>query len=232
MGTTAETTTAAGTRPGPGLGLTWSLRGRGPEDVPVLGDPGPPGGHPAGPATGRGVRVCVVDSGVERDHPLVGEPAGSWVVVKDAESGEITVEPTTTGDTCGHGTACAGIIRQDRAGVRDPQRPGARRAVLRHGGHPDGRAALGGRGGRSLDRPPVGSAGSVLGRRGVQDGDGRPVDVLGPERSSVTSRTRSPERAARASALRTSGLSPRPVTRSASDWPRTEPTAVSRSSVV
>ncbi|CAD5984746.1 putative Adenylate cyclase [Streptomyces sp. KY70] len=32
----------------------------------------------------------------------------------------------------------------DRAGVRDPQRPGAGRAVLRHRGHPDGRAALGG----------------------------------------------------------------------------------------
>ncbi|MEU3977304.1 S8 family peptidase [Streptomyces bacillaris] len=120
MGTTGETTTVTthtapagpAARTAPGLGLTWSLRGRGPEDVPVLGDPGPPGGQPAALATGRGVRVCVVDSGVERDHPLVGEPASSWVVVKDEESGEITVEPTTTGDTCGHGTACAGIIRR------------------------------------------------------------------------------------------------------------------------
>ncbi|OCC07691.1 Minor extracellular protease Epr precursor [Streptomyces sp. PTY087I2] len=99
-------------RTAPGQGLTWSLRGRGPDDVPVLADAGPPLGRPAGPATGRGVRVCVVDSGVERDHPLVGPLAASWVVVKDGESGGITVEPTTTGDTCGHGTACAGIIRR------------------------------------------------------------------------------------------------------------------------
>ena len=26
-----------------------------------------------GEATGKGVRVCILDSGVERDHPLVGE---------------------------------------------------------------------------------------------------------------------------------------------------------------
>ncbi|MCX5412474.1 S8 family serine peptidase [Streptomyces sp. NBC_00059] len=101
-----------GTGTVPGQGLTWSLRGRGPDDVPVPADEGPPGGLPAEQATGRGVRVCVVDSGVELDHPLVGPVESSWVVVKDPESGEITVEPSDTGDTCGHGTACAGIIRR------------------------------------------------------------------------------------------------------------------------
>lgn len=58
------------------------------------------------------MRVCVVDSGVELDHPLVGPVESSWVVVKDPGSGAVTVEPTDTGDTCGHGTACAGIIRR------------------------------------------------------------------------------------------------------------------------
>ncbi|MFE5242077.1 MULTISPECIES: S8 family peptidase [unclassified Streptomyces] len=101
-----------GTGTVPGRGLTWSLRGRGPDDVPVPADEGPPGGLPAEQATGHGVRVCVVDSGVELDHPLVGPVESSWVVVKDPESGTITVEPTDTGDTCGHGTACAGIIRR------------------------------------------------------------------------------------------------------------------------
>lgn len=97
----------------PGRGLTWSLRGRGPSDVPVLADPGPQPSALAGtPATGRGVRVCVVDSGVERDHPQVGPVNGSWVVVKDADTSATEVEQTDTGDTCGHGTACAGIIRR------------------------------------------------------------------------------------------------------------------------
>ena len=92
-------------------GLTWSLRGRGPDDIPVATDTGLAPRGTAGAGTGRGVRVCVVDSGVERDHPLVGPLSGSWVVVKD-EGGAIEVRETDTGDTCGHGTACAGIIRR------------------------------------------------------------------------------------------------------------------------
>ncbi|MEV6200621.1 S8 family serine peptidase [Streptomyces sp. NPDC051771] len=96
-----------------GGGLTWSLRGRGPGDVPVEADLGPaPSGPAAVTGTGRGVRVCVVDSGVERDHPDVGPVQGSWVVVKDPASDATEVRPTDTGDSCGHGTACAGIIRR------------------------------------------------------------------------------------------------------------------------
>ncbi|WP_354642996.1 S8 family peptidase [Kitasatospora camelliae] len=110
---TTAATPAPGTAPSaaPG-GLTWSLRGRRPEDIPVPADTGwaPPAGA-AAPGTGRGIRVCVVDSGVERDHPMIGPLDGSWVVVKDAD-GAIEVRETDTGDTCGHGTACAGIIRR------------------------------------------------------------------------------------------------------------------------
>ncbi|GAB3114244.1 hypothetical protein GCM10027160_19680 [Streptomyces calidiresistens] len=91
--------------------LTWSLRGRGPLDVPVEADspPEPPESGLVG-GSGRGVRVCVIDSGVERDHPVVGPVAGAWRVVKD-EAG-VRVEETGEGDVCGHGTACAGIIRR------------------------------------------------------------------------------------------------------------------------
>ncbi|CAL9363160.1 S8 family peptidase [Streptomyces sp. enrichment culture] len=91
--------------------LTWGLRGRGPEDVQVRADgtpERPEQGLPGG--TGRGVRVCVVDSGVERDHPLVGPVAQAWRVVKDDDG--LRVEETEEGDACGHGTACAGIVRR------------------------------------------------------------------------------------------------------------------------
>ncbi|WP_329571571.1 S8 family peptidase [Kitasatospora sp. NBC_01266] len=93
-------------------GLTWSLRDRSPAEIPILADG--PGLSPQwawGGSTGRGIRVCVVDSGIERDHPLVGQVDGSYLVLRDPD-GTITVEPTETGDTCGHGTACAGIIRR------------------------------------------------------------------------------------------------------------------------
>lgn len=106
---TASHPAAHSARTGPSGGLTWSLRGRGPADVPVVADGGT---FPPPQGTGRGVRVCVVDSGVERDHPEVGPVQGSWVVVKDPDTGRTEVRPTDTGDTCGHGTACAGIIRR------------------------------------------------------------------------------------------------------------------------
>src|SRR5256885_17212105 len=62
-----------------------------------------------GSATGAGVRVCVLDSGVELDHPRVGTVQRSVAVTKT--DGGITVTDDTAGDLCGHGTACAGVIR-------------------------------------------------------------------------------------------------------------------------
>src|SRR5438128_12555132 len=62
-----------------------------------------------GGATGAGVRVCVLDSGVELDHPLIGTVQRSVAVSKDGD--EITVADDTAGGLCGHGTACAGIVR-------------------------------------------------------------------------------------------------------------------------
>jgi len=63
-----------------------------------------------GGSTGAGVRVCVLDSGIERDHPLVGRVDRSVAVVR-GEDGEPQVIEDDEGDLCGHGTACAGIIR-------------------------------------------------------------------------------------------------------------------------
>src|SRR5579884_2174503 len=63
-----------------------------------------------GGSTGAGVRVCILDSGIELDHPLVGRVDRSVAVVKDA-AGELQVVDDAEGDLCGHGTACAGIVR-------------------------------------------------------------------------------------------------------------------------
>jgi subtilisin family serine protease len=62
-----------------------------------------------GGATGKGVRVCVLDSGIEPGHPLVGAVERSVAVLRDGD--EIVVRDDEEGDLCGHGTACAGIIR-------------------------------------------------------------------------------------------------------------------------
>jgi subtilisin len=60
-------------------------------------------------STGKDVRVCVLDSGVEPDHPDVGKLAQAVAV--SLVDDETRVEEDTEGDLCGHGTACAGIIR-------------------------------------------------------------------------------------------------------------------------
>ena len=64
-----------------------------------------------GDSTGKGVRVCILDSGIESGHPRVGEFNGS-VAFHRLEDGEFEVQEDGEGDLCGHGTACAGIVRQ------------------------------------------------------------------------------------------------------------------------
>jgi subtilisin len=61
-------------------------------------------------ATGKGIRVCVLDSGIDPKHPMVGEIERS-VVLSKGEDGEPVVAEDEEGDMAGHGTACAGIIR-------------------------------------------------------------------------------------------------------------------------
>lgn len=62
-------------------------------------------------STGAGVKVAVIDSGVDGGHPQVGPLQGSVVVDLDKGTGEAVVREQDHGDAFGHGTACAGIIR-------------------------------------------------------------------------------------------------------------------------
>ena len=54
--------------------------------------------------------MCILDSGVDADHPQVGEINGA-VAISVGEDGEPVAIPDDEGDLCGHGTACAGVIR-------------------------------------------------------------------------------------------------------------------------
>lgn len=56
------------------------------------------------------VDVCIVDSGIEAGHPLVGPIESARAVVRD-DDGAVTVVDDELGDVVGHGTACAGIVR-------------------------------------------------------------------------------------------------------------------------
>jgi subtilisin family serine protease len=61
-------------------------------------------------STGKEVRVAILDSGIEAGHPLVGEVQEAYAVSVDAE-GNAEIADDDAGDRCGHGTACAGIVR-------------------------------------------------------------------------------------------------------------------------
>lgn len=63
-----------------------------------------------GGATGEGVVVAVVDSGIDAGHPAVGNVARSISIDRVGENFEVN-EHAEAGDSVGHGTACAAIIR-------------------------------------------------------------------------------------------------------------------------
>jgi len=96
------------------------------EELPAWSEPFEPSGRDAlarlpaldaidrewawGGASGAGVSVAIIDSGVEGNHPAVrGRLLESWSI--ELRDGETQAVPDTSGmDLFGHGTACAGII--------------------------------------------------------------------------------------------------------------------------
>ena len=92
--------------------LTWNIVGRDHADLTMITrwPAAVPPDLAWGAATGRGVRVCILDSGVEADHPLVGPIQGSYAV-QDQPDGSKAVVPVEPSDSSGHGTACASVVR-------------------------------------------------------------------------------------------------------------------------
>jgi subtilisin len=65
-----------------------------------------------GGSTGLGVKVAIIDSGVDAQHPAVGPLAAAVAVEVDETAPDgVRVVEDDRGDLVGHGTACAGIIR-------------------------------------------------------------------------------------------------------------------------
>ncbi len=63
-------------------------------------------------ATGAGVRVAVMDSGVDGTHPKLANLKLSESTAFVEEGGRVNVHENATGDVYGHGTAVAGIIHE------------------------------------------------------------------------------------------------------------------------
>lgn len=62
-----------------------------------------------GNSTGEGVKVAVIDSGIDASHPAVGHVEG-FVAIDQGPEG-VVLEEGPHEDLFGHGTACAGVIR-------------------------------------------------------------------------------------------------------------------------
>lgn len=63
-----------------------------------------------GDADGLGVRVAIIDSGVDADHPALRDSAVRRLRVELQGDDAVVVDDPDAGDLVGHGTACAGIV--------------------------------------------------------------------------------------------------------------------------
>ncbi|HZR41211.1 MAG TPA: S8 family serine peptidase [Ktedonobacteraceae bacterium] len=61
-------------------------------------------------STGKGVKVAVIDSGIDATHPAIQGPVNGYVEIRAGDDGLVYNEEPHE-DAYGHATACAGIIR-------------------------------------------------------------------------------------------------------------------------
>lgn len=88
--------------------------------------------------TGKGVTIAVIDSGIDTEHPeLYGRVVES--VEARGDGRRVHFDASTSGDSAGHGTACAGIIAKIANDVKLSSVK-----VLGAGGLGDGHAFLAG----------------------------------------------------------------------------------------
>lgn len=93
----------------------WSW-GAGSDEREMLGDPllvrSITKDEALGGATGAGVRVGIIDSGIDNEHPAVAGAVRGWAEPTLGEDGSVTYNLQPHDDLYGHGTACAGIIHR------------------------------------------------------------------------------------------------------------------------
>ena len=63
-------------------------------------------------STGAGVRVGVIDSGIDNDHPAIAGHVRGYISFQEDREGVMQVDDSPHTDAFGHGTACADIIRR------------------------------------------------------------------------------------------------------------------------
>jgi subtilisin family serine protease len=65
-----------------------------------------------GGSTGAGVRVAVIDSGIDNAHPAIDGRVRGYISFSEDADGSVVSSEEPHDDAFGHGTACAGIIRR------------------------------------------------------------------------------------------------------------------------
>src|SRR6266536_2240544 len=88
--------------------------------------------------SGKGVTVAVIDSGIDTGHPDLAAKVIESVEAR-IDNKKVLFDPSNSGDSAGHGTACAGIVAKI---APDAQFSSVK--VLGAGGLGDGQAFLAG----------------------------------------------------------------------------------------